>query len=119
MTGASIRPIVIGLLAGIVSGLFGVGGGVVVVPGLMLWLHFDQRLASGTSVAVIIASTTVTAITFGIAGSVDWGAAALVACGAMPGAAIGARIMHRIPAVVLTRVFAFVMLVAAVRLVLP
>lgn len=119
MTGSSLRPIVIGLLAGMVSGLFGVGGGVVVVPGLMLWLHFDQRLASGTSVAVIIASTSVTAITFGVAGSVNWAAAALVTAGAMPGAAIGARIMHLIPPGVLTRVFAVVMIVAAVRLVLP
>jgi hypothetical protein len=110
------HAIVLGLVAGFVGGLFGIGGGVVVVPGLVLWLGFSQHKATGTSVATIVASAGAALISFAGDGSVDWGAAALITAGAVVGAAIGARILHRIPAQVLTRAFSVILIVAAVRM---
>jgi hypothetical protein len=110
------RAIALGLVAGLVGGLFGVGGGIVVVPGLVLWLRFNQHRASGTSVATIIASAGAALISFSGTGSVDWQAAALIAPGAIVGAAIGARILHLIPAKALSRAFSMLLLVAAVRM---
>ena len=110
------RAIFLGLVAGLVGGLFGIGGGVVVVPGLVLWLGFSQHKASGTSVATIIASAGAALISFAGDGSVDWGAAALITVGAVVGAAIGARILHRIPAQTLTRSFSIVLIIAAARM---
>lgn len=110
------RAIALGLLAGVVGGLFGVGGGIIVVPGLVLWLGFSQHKAAGTSVATIIASAGAALISFAIDGSVDWGAAGLVTMGAVVGAAIGTRILHLIPAQVLTRAFSVLLLVAALRM---
>lgn len=110
------RAIALGLAAGFVGGLFGVGGGIVVVPGLVLWLKFGQHKASGTSVATIVASAGAALISFAGGGSVDWQAAALITSGAVVGAAIGARILHLIPAKTLTRAFSVLLLVAAARM---
>jgi uncharacterized membrane protein YfcA len=111
-----LRAIALGLIAGFLGGLFGIGGGVVVVPGLVLWLKFSQYKASGTSVATIVASAGAALVSFAGDGSVDWAAAALITLGAVTGAAIGARILHLIPARTLTRVFSVVLVVAAARM---
>ncbi len=116
MSASTRRAIYLGLLAGVVGGLFGVGGGIVVVPGLVLWFAFTQHKASGTSVATIIASAGAGLVSFAIDGSVDWQAAALVTSGAVVGAAVGTRILHLIPAKVLTRAFSIMLLVAAARM---
>lgn len=112
------RAVALGLIAGLVGGLFGIGGGVIVVPGLVLGLGFDQHRASGTSVATIVASAGAALITFAGDGSVDWRAAAVITAGAVSGAAIGARILHRIPAATLRWVFAIVLVAAAFRMAL-
>ena len=112
------RAIILGLIAGSVGGLFGVGGGVVVVPGLVLWLGFTQHNASGTSVATIIASAAAAVISFAVDGSVDWQAAGFVTIGAVLGAAVGARVLHLIPAKTLTRAFSLLLVIVAIRMVL-
>ena len=115
------RPVIaalIGLAAGVVSGLFGVGGGVIVVPALVLTLGFTQRNASGTSTATIVASSSAALIAFVLEGEVDWGAAALVFTGSGIGAWAGARYLGKVPERALSITFAAVMVFAAVRLAL-
>jgi uncharacterized membrane protein YfcA len=110
------QAVAIGLLAGFVSGLFGVGGGVIVVPGLVLWLGMDQRRAAGTSMATIVAASVAAVILFGRDRAVDWPAAAWLFAGAGVGAIVGARMLGRIPELWLTRAFTLVLLAATVRL---
>ncbi|MFS0895424.1 sulfite exporter TauE/SafE family protein [Microbacterium sp. 179-I 3D3 NHS] len=86
----------IGLLAGLLSGLFGVGGGTVIVPLLVLLLGFDQRLAAGTSLAAIVPTATVGVISYAVSGSVAWIPALILAAGAVVGAQIGTRLLPRI-----------------------
>ncbi|KJL29753.1 sulfite exporter TauE/SafE family protein [Microbacterium oxydans] len=86
----------IGLLAGLLSGLFGVGGGTVIVPLLVLFLHFDQRLAAGTSLAAIVPTASVGVISYAASGSVAWIPALILAAGAVVGAQIGTRLLPRI-----------------------
>ena len=112
------QAVALGLTAGVVGGMFGVGGGIIVVPGLVLWLGFSQHRASGTSVATIIASASAALIPFAIDGSVDWAAAIAITLGAIAGAALGARILHRIPAHNLSRAFSLLLVVAALRMIL-
>jgi len=107
---------VIGLFAGVIAGLFGVGGGVIVVPGLVLWIGLSQREASGTSIATIIASSAAALIGFGIAGNVEWAAAVVVFLGAAVGAVIGARIATVVPERILTATFALVLVIAGLRM---
>jgi hypothetical protein len=94
-----------GLLAGLLSGLFGVGGGTVIVPLLVMFLTFNQRLAAGTSLAAIIPTATVGVISYAVHGSVDWLAAILLAAGAIVGTQIGTWLLPRISQTVLRWIF--------------
>jgi uncharacterized membrane protein YfcA len=107
---------VIGIGAGLIGGLFGVGGGVIVVPALMLWAGFGRRPAHATSVAVIVGAAGAAVIPFALEGDVDWTVAATVFAGAGIGAFFGARLLARIPAVWLGRGFVAIALGAAVRM---
>ncbi len=111
-----VRAIAIGLIAGFLAGLFGVGGGIVAVPGLVLLLGLTQHRAHATSMAAILATATAAAITAGLAGSVDWAVAAVLACGSVVGAYIGARLLDHIPEVWLAVAFSILATVSAVRL---
>jgi len=87
----------IGLVAGLLSGLFGVGGGTVIVPLLVLLLRFDQRLAAGTSLAAIVPTATVGVISYALHDSVAWIPGIILALGAVIGAQIGTWLLPRLP----------------------
>ncbi len=86
----------IGLTAGLLSGLFGVGGGTVIVPLLVLFLHFNQRLAAGTSLAAIVPTAAVGVVSYAVHDSVAWIPALILAVGSVVGAQIGTRLLPRI-----------------------
>ena len=109
----------LGVAAGVVSGLFGVGGGVIVVPGLVLWMGLDQRRAAATSLATITVSAATAVVLFGRASAIDWPAAGYLLIGAGLGVRLAARYLDRIPSTVLTWVFAALMFLAAIRLAIP
>lgn len=96
--------ILLGLVAGFLSGLFGVGGGVIVVPALLL-LGMDQRLAAGSSVAAILPTSIVGAVGYGLSGHIDWIAGLLLAAGIVIGAQLGTFLLARIPRDVLFWIF--------------
>ncbi|WP_404434174.1 sulfite exporter TauE/SafE family protein [Microbacterium lacus] len=87
----------IGLAAGLLSGLFGVGGGTVIVPFLVFLVGFDQRLAAGTSLAAIVPTAMVGVISYGVHGSVAWIPALILAVGAVVGAQGGTWLLPRTP----------------------
>jgi uncharacterized protein len=87
----------IGLAAGFLSGLFGVGGGILIVPALVLAARFDQRLASGTSLAAIVPTSLVGVTSYALMGNLDILAAALLAAGAIAGAQVGSHLLARLP----------------------
>ncbi|CAG7613151.1 sulfite exporter TauE/SafE family protein [Leucobacter soli] len=91
----------IGAAAGLLSGLFGIGGGTIIVPALVLWLGMNQRLAAGTSVAAILPTAVVGAISYAVQGHVDWIAAICLAVGIIAGAQLGSHLLVRLPVGVL------------------
>lgn len=94
----SILPLIlVGLAAGVLSGLFGIGGGTIIVPALVLWLGMDQRLAAGTSVAAILPTAIVGATSYGLLGNIDWIAAACLALGIVAGAQLGSYLLAKLP----------------------
>ncbi|XPP26729.1 MAG: sulfite exporter TauE/SafE family protein [Leucobacter sp.] len=97
--------ILLGAATGLLSGLFGIGGGVILVPLLTLLLRFPQRLAAGTSVAAILPAAVVGGIGYGLQGNVDWIAAACLAAGIIGGAQLGAYLLSRIPTMFLRWMF--------------
>ncbi|WP_434809885.1 sulfite exporter TauE/SafE family protein [Microbacterium sp. bgisy189] len=92
-----ITCLAVGLAAGLLSGLFGVGGGTVIVPLLVLILGFDQRLASGTSLAAIVPTASVGVVSYALSDSVAWIPALVLAAGAVVGAQIGTWLLARLP----------------------
>lgn len=117
--GPPLRPgvlLAIGTVAGIYSGLFGVGGGTIMVPLLILLLAFDTRQATATSLAAITVIATAGAITHTIYGNVDYAAAAMVAVPAVAGALIGTALQQRVPKDWLTLGLAVLLVIGAVDL---
>lgn len=106
-----------GALGGFLSGMFGVGGGIVMVPLLMLVAKMDQRRATATSLLAIVPTSLVSAITYGVNGEVDVVAGLLVATGAMVGAPIGSRLLRRLPLDVLRWMLVALLVVVALRLI--
>lgn len=109
---------VLGLVAGLVSGLFGVGGGIVLVPGLVMLLRLRQYAAHATSLAAIPLMALAALAGFAVAGEVDYVAAAVLTLGALLGAAGGASVMHRVPERRLAQAFALLLGLIALRLLL-
>lgn len=91
--------VLVGIAAGMLSGLFGIGGGTIIVPALALWLGMNQKLAAGTSVAAILPTAVVGAISYAAQGNVHWIAAACLAVGIVGGAQLGAYLLARLPVV--------------------
>jgi uncharacterized membrane protein YfcA len=107
-----------GATAGFLSGLFGVGGGLIMVPALVLLVGLTQHRAHATSLAAIIPIAVVGAVIFGRAQSVDLVAAALLVAGSLAGVQVGTRLMERLSGARLTLVFGgFVIVVALAMLV--
>lgn len=106
----------LGALTGLLSGLFGIGGGVVLVPMLTIFLGYQQRLAAGTSVAAILPAAVVGGIGYGIQGNVDWIAALLLAVGVVIGAQVGSYLLARVPTGVLRWLFMVFLLGVVVSL---
>jgi uncharacterized protein len=111
-----VRLVLIGLAAGFFSALFGVGGGVVVVPLLVLALGYAVRPATGTSLAAIVIIALVGSIAYGLRGEVEPGYAALVGLPAAAGAVVGAALQQRLTSRTLVYAFAALLLVVAAAL---
>lgn len=120
-TGRVLLHIAVGLFAGLLSGMFGVGGGVVIVPLLVLLLGYPQRLASGTSLAAIIPAASVGVISYALTDDVAWIPALILAAGAVIGAQIGTWLLPRVPVRVLQFGFAafLVAVIVSLFLVIP
>ena len=116
--GRLLRLAVIGSLAGLFSGLFGVGGGTVIVPLLMLWLAYGERSATATSLAAIIFIAGFAAAVQGLYGNVRVLDAALVGIPAIGGVLIGTWLQQRLQQGVIALLFAAVLVASAVELVL-
>jgi uncharacterized protein len=116
-SGRSLRLLAIGTSAGFFSGLFGVGGGTVIVPLAILWLGYREREAAGTALAAVGLVAAVGAAVQGAYGAVHVGAAALVGLPAVVGVVAGTALQQRIPQRSLSLAFSVVLLAIAVDIV--
>ena len=117
-TARSLKLTAIGTAAGLFSGLFGVGGGTVIVPLLVLWLAYDERVATGTSLAAIVFVAAFAAATQGLYGNVNLRDAALVGGPAVVGVVLGAALQQRVRSRAISVLFALALVASAVELVL-
>ena len=117
MSGTDLALIAIGAVAGVLSGMVGVGGGIIMVPALVLLLGFSQKHAQGTTLAMLVLPVGIFAVlTYFRHGYVNVRAAGWLAMGFMVGAAISALYAVRLPEHTLSRVFGAVLLLIAAKL---
>ena len=108
--------VLIGLAAGTISASLGVGGGVVFVPALVILFSFDQHLAQGTSLAVIVPIAIVGAFSHARANRVVWRYAVPLGIAAVAGGVVGGGIALALDETVLRRMFAAMLVITAVRM---
>jgi uncharacterized membrane protein YfcA len=113
-----LRVAAIGIAAGFFSALFGVGGGILVVPLLIALLAYDARIATATSLAVIIVTAAVGAAAHAALDNVDLIAAVLIGLPAIAGVQIGLWIKERISTRMITYGFSALLVVVAIRMAL-
>lgn len=107
----------IGLTAGVLGGLLGIGGGVFIVPALVFFLAFSQHRAQGTSLAIVLALSLSSVITYSYHHSVNLLIAGEIAAGGVVGAMIGGTIVAKIKNKQLRRLFSLFMVAAAVKMI--
>jgi uncharacterized membrane protein YfcA len=105
-----------GLGAGVLSGLFGVGGGIVMVPVMVLLLGIVQRRAQATSLAAIVPIAAVGALVFGRADNLDLGAATVLIVGALVGVWAAGAVLPRVSDARLRQIFGALMAAVAVAM---
>jgi uncharacterized protein len=111
-------PVFVGLIMGVLSGLLGVGGGIVLIPILVLGFGMTQHLAQGISLAVIIPTAITGLINFHRKGLIDYRMAGLLALGSTVGTSLSANYVHLIPGATLTKVFGVFLTVVGMRMIL-
>src|SRR5882672_9885202 len=116
---ATLKLAAIGTLAGVFSGLFGVGGGTVIVPLLIFWFGYGERLATGTSLAAIVLIGMLGALAGGgLYGNVHVVTGLLLAIPAVVGVVLGTAIQQRIPQRAVSYLFAVLLVAVAIDLIL-
>jgi uncharacterized membrane protein YfcA len=107
----------LGAIAGILSGIFGIGGGVVIVPALILIAHMRPQMATGTSLGALLLPVGVLgAWQYYRNGSLNVRVAILIALGLVLGAYVGAQVALKLPGSILQRIFAVFLLFLAIDL---
>ena len=111
--------VLIGAMTGLLSGLLGIGGAAILVPGMVDMLGISQHRATGTSLFVIIPTAVFAAVVYTLGAQMDWGLVILFSITAVLGATLGARMTQRVSALALRRMFGIFLLVVAIRLFIP
>jgi hypothetical protein len=115
----AVGSILIGLVAGIASGFFGIGGGLVMIPAMVYFFNLTQHQAQGTSLAVLTAPVVILgAIKYYKEGNANLHMALFIAMGLFAGVYIGATLVHYVPDPMLKRLFGVVLLIASIKMIL-
>lgn len=109
--------VAIGLAAGLLAGIFGIGGGILIVPALILLAKFSPQLATGTSLGVLLMPVGILgALTYYKEGNMRFSASLWIAAGLFVGAYFGAKVAHQMSPLLLRRLFAVFLALVAVRM---
>jgi uncharacterized protein len=108
--------ILCGLVVGLLAGVMGIGGGILLVPIMVIGFGFTQHLAQGTSLAAIVPTSIAGAYSHDRGGNVDRGAALWVSLGGLAGALLGALVAFHLPREILARLFGALLIYSAYRI---
>ncbi len=113
-----VKKILVGLVAGIISGLFTAGGGLIIVPALLYTLKLEPKKARATSVFCILPMVITTAIFYGQSNFIKWDIGIMCAIGGIIGGIVGAKLLNRLPEKYLKIAFAMFLVYAGINMIL-
>lgn len=114
-----VSLVTLGVLAGVTSGLIGIGGGIIIVPALVIFFGFSQQMAQGTTLALMVPPLGIlAALTYYRQGYVDIRTAGLICLGFLFGSILGADLAIRLPTEVLTRTFGAILVAIGLKMLL-
>lgn len=114
----NIKTILIGSVTGVVNGLFGSGGGTIIVPALVFLIGLEEHKAHATAILIILPLSIVSTIVYFTHGIIRFDIAIIVTLGGIIGGFIGARLLNKIPNNILRKIFGIFMIIAAIKLVM-
>ena len=112
-----IKKVIIGLLAGIISGLFSTGGGMIVVPAFIYLLNMEDKKARGTTIFCILPMVVTSGIFYYKSNYIDWNISILCAIGGMIGGYTGAKLLKKIPTHYLKVAFTIFLIYASYKMI--
>lgn len=116
---ANFLYIILGLAAGILGGMFGIGGGSILIPAMVYLFGMTQHQAQGTSLAIMIPPIgLLAALRYYYSGNVKLGMAAFVCAGFFIGGLIGANLIQNFPDIMLKRLFGIFLFLVAIRMII-
>lgn len=113
--GSFIIPVISGIIIGSLSGLVGIGGGVLLVPLLLYVFHLNMHSAAGTSLSIVLPMSLVGALSHFQRGNVDWRLTLLIGAGSVIGSMLGAWGGSLLPGETLKKIFAFLLLIISLK----
>ncbi len=113
-----VKKILVGLVAGIISGLFTAGGGLIIVPALLYTLKLEPKNARATSVFCILPMVITTAIFYGQSNFIKWDIGIMCAIGGIIGGIVGAKLLNRLPEKYLKIAFAMFLIYAGINMII-
>ncbi len=113
-----LKAVIIGITAGLCNGLFGSGGGIIVVPAMIHLLKVEEHDAHATAIAVILPLSLVSVLVYSKHNYFDWNTVWKVCIGGVIGSGIGAWLLPRIPVKFLSKIFAIFMILAGLRMII-
>ncbi|MCX6345699.1 MAG: TSUP family transporter [Armatimonadetes bacterium] len=115
----ALMYLLVGLVAGTLGGLFGIGGGIIIIPVLVMLFHFTQQEAQGTSLAILVLPIGILAAwTYYKAGFVNISVVGFVALGFLVGGLMGAKIAVILPAAIMKKTFGMFLLLVSIKMII-
>ncbi|GHU75286.1 UPF0721 transmembrane protein [Clostridia bacterium] len=111
------KTAILGLIAGFLNGLFGAGGGTVIVPAMQKFLGIETKKSHATAIAVILPLSAVSMFVYLGKGDIEWNAVLLISAGGLAGGFVGAKLLSKTPKNIIHKVFGICMILAAWRMV--
>lgn len=113
----NIKLLTLGLVTGLVNGLFGSGGGTIIVPALVIFLGLEDYKAHATAISIILPLSIISTIVYFINKTISFKVAIMVMLGGLLGSYIGAKILNKIPLNILRKIFGSVIIYTAIRMI--